>query len=115
MHGISRIVRGASVGRGRRASRRAVGLALASATVAVLTTGCSLEDAICGGGEYPVMTVGSTGSACVPDGEDPPKGYVRYPEGKVPEHVDDKWDTYWRTHSVDRNGRIIEVPAASEQ
>ncbi|MCX4788293.1 hypothetical protein OG369_19620 [Streptomyces sp. NBC_01221] len=88
-------------------------MALVSVTAAVLTAGCSLQDAICGGGEYPVMTVGSTGSACVPNGEDPPKGYVRYPKGKVPEHVGDKWDTYWETHSVDENGRIIDVPSGS--
>ncbi|MFE7352244.1 SCO0607 family lipoprotein [Streptomyces sp. NPDC057543] len=88
-------------------------MALVSATAALLTAGCSLQDATCGGGEYPVMTVGSTGSACVPNGEDPPKGYVRYPKGKVPEHVGDKWDTYWETHSVDENGRIIDVPADS--
>ncbi|GGV90276.1 hypothetical protein GCM10015535_45990 [Streptomyces gelaticus] len=113
MYGISRIGRAATARGGRRASRSAAGLALAAATVAVLTTGCSMQDAICSGGEYPVMTIGGTGSACVSDDEDPPKGYVRYPKGKVPEHVDDKWDMYWRTHSVDKNGRIIEVPAGS--
>ncbi|GAA2410086.1 lipoprotein [Streptomyces pulveraceus] len=113
MYGISRIGRVASAGSGRRPSRSAVGLALAAATVAALTTGCSMEDATCGGGEYPVMTIGGTGSACVSDDENPPKGYVRYPKGKVPEHVDDKWDVYWRTHSVDKDGRIIEVPAGS--
>ncbi|MFJ1611250.1 SCO0607 family lipoprotein [Streptomyces sp. NPDC088249] len=99
----------------RRAGRFAVGVALASVTAAMLTAGCSLQDASCGGGEYPVMTVGSTGSACVPNDEDPPKGYVRYPEGKVPQHVGDKWDTYWETHTVDESGRITEVPADSGQ
>ncbi|MFB7211271.1 SCO0607 family lipoprotein [Streptomyces sp. NPDC056255] len=113
MYRISRIVQVASARSGRHPSRSVAGLALAAATVAVLTTGCSMQDAICGGGEYPVMTIGGTGSACVPDDEDPPKGYVRYPKGKVPEHVDDKWDVYWRTHSVDKDGRIIEVPAGS--
>ncbi|MFD5192314.1 SCO0607 family lipoprotein [Streptomyces sp. NPDC058357] len=113
MYGISRIGRVASARSGRRLGRSAAGLALAAATVAALTTGCSMEDAICGGGEYPVMTIGGTGSACVSDDENPPKGYVRYPKGKVPEHVDDKWDVYWRTHSVDKDGRIIEVPAGS--
>jgi hypothetical protein len=87
------------------------GLALAGAAGAMLA-GCSTEDASCGGGEYPVMAVGSTGSACVPDGEEPPKGYVRYPEGKVPEHVGDKWDIYWNTHTVDKNGDIIDAPDA---
>ena len=94
----------------RRPSRSAVGLALASVTVVLLATGCSMEDAQCGGGEYPVLAVGSSGSACVPDGEEPPKGFARYPEGKVPEHVDDKWDTYWSTRTVDKDGKIIELP-----
>lgn len=84
-------------------------LALAGTTAAVLLTGCSMEDASCGGGEYGVIAVGSTGNACVPDDENPPKGYVRYPEGKEPEHVDDKWDIYWQTHTIDENGKIIEV------
>ncbi|MFJ8000449.1 SCO0607 family lipoprotein [Streptomyces sp. NPDC096310] len=96
---------------GRRPRRSVAGLVLACAAVAALT-GCSMEDAICGGGEYPVMTVGSTGSACVPEDEDPPKGYVRYPEGKVPKHVDDKWDLYWQTHTVDEKGEIIKAPDA---
>ncbi|MEV6182407.1 hypothetical protein [Streptomyces sp. NPDC052015] len=86
-----------------------MGLALAGLT-AVLLTGCSIEEASCGGGEYPVLAVGSTGSACVPDGEQPPAGYARYPEGKVPEHVGDKWDEYWSTHTLDEKGDIIEVP-----
>ncbi|MFE0455870.1 SCO0607 family lipoprotein [Streptomyces sp. NPDC058914] len=93
----------------RGAGRSALGLALAGLT-AVLLTGCSIEEASCGGGEYPVLAVGSTGSACVPDGEQPPAGYARYPEGKVPEHVGDKWDEYWSTHTLDEKGNIIEVP-----
>jgi hypothetical protein len=84
-----------------RPIRSAVGLAMASVTVALLTTGCSMQDAQCGGGEYPVLAVGSTGGAC------------RYPEGKVPEHVGDKWDTYWSTRTVDKNGEIIELPQES--
>ncbi|MEU6014952.1 hypothetical protein ABZ826_13145 [Streptomyces sp. NPDC047515] len=96
---------------GGRTGRIAVGLALVPVTLAVLTTGCSLQDAICGGGEYPVLAVGSAGSACVPKGEAPPKGYARYPKGEVPEHVGDKWDKYWETHSVDENGRVIDLPA----
>ncbi|OKJ31541.1 hypothetical protein AMK22_25740 [Streptomyces sp. CB01580] len=83
--------------------------ALTALTAAALLTGCSFEDSICSDGEYPVMTIGATGSACVPNDEQPPKGYVRYPEGKVPKHVDDKWDMYWRTHTLDTNGKIITV------
>lgn len=95
----------------RGPARSALGLALACVTLAMLT-GCSTEDASCGGGEYPVMTVGGTGSACVSNGDEPPKGYVRYPEGKVPRHVGDKWDTYWSTHTIDENGKIIKAPDA---
>jgi hypothetical protein len=87
------------------------GLALAG-VAGTLLVGCSTQEAICGGGEYPVMSVGGTGSACVSDGNEPPKGYVRYPQGKVPEHVDDKWDLYWNTHTLDKNGDIIKAPDA---
>ncbi|MEU7576165.1 hypothetical protein AB0B50_00965 [Streptomyces sp. NPDC041068] len=89
------------------------GLAPAGATVAVLTS-CSVQDAICGGGEYPVLAVGSSGSACipkgdacVPKGEEPPEGYACYPQGKVPERVGDKWDEYWNTHTIDKDGRTV--------
>ncbi|MET7457930.1 hypothetical protein ABZT03_39990 [Streptomyces sp. NPDC005574] len=86
------------------------GLALLGVTAALLT-GCSAQDSVCGGGEYPVLSVGGTGSACVSDGEQPPKGYVRYPKGKVPREVGDKWDTYWGTHTIDEKGAVVEVPA----
>ncbi|MFI1397582.1 SCO0607 family lipoprotein [Streptomyces sp. NPDC020681] len=82
--------------------------AAAGMLTALLATGCSMQDAVCGGGEYPVKAVGNTtGRTCVPDGEEPPDGYVRYPEGKVPEHVDDKWDKYWSEVVVDENGDIV--------
>ncbi|WP_030665408.1 SCO0607 family lipoprotein [Streptomyces cellulosae] len=87
------------------------GLALAGVAGAMLV-GCSTEEAICDSGEYPVMAVGGTGSACVSNGEKPLNGYVRYPKGKVPEHVDDKWDIYWDTHTVDKNGDIVDAPDA---
>jgi len=71
--------------------------------------GCSYREAICGGGEYPVLAVGGQGgSACLPDGQEPTPPYVRYPEGKVPQHVDDEWDVYWRSHGIDENGNIVE-------
>ncbi|ANB10196.1 hypothetical protein SAM40697_6243 [Streptomyces ambofaciens] len=93
-----------------RATRSVRSLVLAAATAAAVLTGCSTQDAVCGGGEYPVMTIGGTGSTCVPDGEEPPEGYTRYPQGKVPEHVGDEWDTYWQTHTVDEDGKTVEVP-----
>ncbi|MFE0811861.1 SCO0607 family lipoprotein [Streptomyces sp. NPDC058794] len=109
MRVVSRVRRQPAVRGERRAARSVLGLALACATAAAVLTGCSMEEAICGGGEYPVLGVGGTGGACVPNGEEPPAGYTRYPEGKVPEHVDDEWDTYWRTHTVDKDGNIVEV------
>lgn len=88
------------------------GLTLACTATAVLT-GCSLfKERICQDGEYPVHAVGSSGRACKPDGKEPSQGYVRYPEGKVPEYTDDEWDIYWRTHTIDENGQITELPAA---
>ncbi|MFI1472262.1 SCO0607 family lipoprotein [Streptomyces wuyuanensis] len=97
---------------GRRGVRVAAAAALTAVAAAVALTGCSFQDDICSEGEYPVMTVGNTGSACAKDGEEPPKGYVRYPEGKVPQKVDDKWDVYWRTHTIDEDGNVVEVPEA---
>jgi hypothetical protein len=76
--------------------------------VPLLAAGCSLDERICSSGEYPVKAVGNTtGAACVPDGEQPPAGYVKYPEGKVPERVGDKWDRYWSTVVVDENGAVV--------
>ncbi|MEU5211794.1 hypothetical protein [Streptomyces sp. NPDC020742] len=98
----------AAGGRRRPGGRRTAVLAIAAVTVALSATGCSTEDAKCRGGEYPVLAIGSsTGGACVPNGKKPPKGFTRYPAGKVPEHVGDKWDTYWETHTVDKSGKII--------
>ncbi|MFC8872511.1 SCO0607 family lipoprotein [Streptomyces sp. NPDC057148] len=110
MRVVSRVNRQSAVRGEQRAARSVIGLALVCATAAAVLTGCSMNEAICGGGEYPVISVGGTGGACVPNGEEPPGGYTRYPEGKVPEHVDDEWDTYWRTHTVDKDGNIAEVP-----
>ncbi|WP_419183800.1 SCO0607 family lipoprotein [Streptomyces albidus (ex Kaewkla and Franco 2022)] len=91
----------------RRLSKPATTLAAAGLVTAFLTAGCSLQDSVCRSEEYPVKAVGSTtGQTCVADGEEPPKGYVRYPEGKVPEHVDDKWDKYWSTRVIDKDSNV---------
>ncbi|MEU5415630.1 SCO0607 family lipoprotein [Streptomyces clavifer] len=90
--------------------RTTIGLALAAATVALLTGACSTQQATCGGDEYPVLSVGAPGNACVSHDEEPPKGYARYPEGKVPQHEDDTWSTYWSTRTLDENGRTLELP-----
>lgn len=93
---------------------RAAAAALAGSAALVALTGCSFEyqEDICASQEYPVTTVNGTGSACVPNGEEPPSGYVRYPEGKVPQQVDDQWDVYWRTHMLDEDGKIVDAPDA---
>jgi len=91
--------------------RKSIPRALAATGVvtAFLVGGCTLQDSVCRAEEYPVKAVGgTTGSTCVPDGEEPPEGYVRYPEGKVPQHVDDKWDKYWSDVVVDENGDIVD-------
>ncbi|MFB9363640.1 SCO0607 family lipoprotein [Actinoplanes nipponensis] len=77
----------------------------------LLAGGCGYEEKICSSGEYPVKAVRSlTGATCVPDGEEPPDGYVRFPEGKVPKVVNDDWDRYWEEHMLDENGRELSGP-----
>ncbi|MFC1414739.1 SCO0607 family lipoprotein [Streptacidiphilus sp. N1-12] len=93
--------------------RRTLVLLVVGTAVGGLTAACSLDtrDAVCRGSEYPVASVGSPGGgACVSNGKQPPTGYVRYPEGQVPQHVDDKWDTYWSTHALDDQGRLVGDP-----
>ena len=73
-----------------------------------LSGGCSVPDAVCSDGEYPVKAVGTvTGGACAPNGEEPPAGYVAYPSGKEPQHVGDRWDEYWSSRVLDANGQEI--------
>nr|WP_229695541.1 hypothetical protein [Streptomyces lacrimifluminis] len=94
---------------------RIAAAALVSAAAVVALTGCSgfeYVENVCGSDEYPVLSVGSTGSSCVSDKEEPPAGSVRYPKGKVPQEVGDKWDVYWETHTFDKDGKIITVPDA---
>jgi hypothetical protein len=82
--------------------------AVAALAVTVAVGGCTLRESICRSGEFPVKAVGSTtGQTCVTDGQDPPAGYVRYPQGKVPRHVDDEWDRYWKTVVVDETGTVV--------
>lgn len=110
---VSRTIsRPAGTATARRRRRAAATAALTAVMAAAALTGCSIRDDICSDGEYPVLAVGNTGSACVTDGEQPPEGWARYPEGKVPKQVDDEWDVYWRTHTLDENGKIIDVPDA---
>jgi hypothetical protein len=99
--------------------RISIVLALVGVSGVVAVSGCSgfsITEKYCGGGEYPAIAVGPLGgNACFPDGQEPDRGYRRYPEGKVPETVGDKWDIFWRTHGVDEKGTIIPLVPATEQ
>lgn len=94
---------------GVRMAARVAGFTAATVLVGSALAACSTDQAVCGGGEYPVQAVGSTGNACVEKGKNPPKDYVRYPEGKVPEKVDDKWQKYWSTHIIEKDGSVREA------
>jgi hypothetical protein len=92
----------------KRTRSTSAALVVAALATAALAGGCSFKDAICRGGEYPVKAIGNTtGRACVADGQEPPEVFVRYPEGKVPKHVDDEWDKYWSDKIVDKDGNIV--------
>ncbi|MCE0538178.1 hypothetical protein LWF15_22020 [Kineosporia rhizophila] len=92
----------------RSGTRVAVGGAL----VALFSlTACGSGESVCTDDEYPVAAIGSTGSACEPNGQEPSEGYVRYPEGKVPEKVDDQWYSYWQEHVLDKDGNESPAPA----
>lgn len=87
--------------------RTAAGLVVGGLASIFLVSGCG-PDAICSSGEYPVAAVRSTtGRACVADGQEPPAGFVRFPAGKVPQHVDDEWDQYWSGHLLDEKGQEV--------
>ncbi|MER6994409.1 hypothetical protein [Streptomyces sp. NPDC000410] len=87
-------------------------LTLAGVVTALLLTGCGgHQERVCLPDHYPVAAVNDTGSDCVADGEEPSEGWARYPQGKVPEHVGDKWDRYWSDKTVDENGRTVPQPA----
>lgn len=95
---------------------RVVAAGLVSAAAFGMLTGCAgfeYKEDICSHGEYPTLAVGGTGRACFSDEEEPSAGYARYPAGKVPKQVDDKWDVYWNTHTLDKDGKIITAPDAS--
>ncbi|MFF5761898.1 SCO0607 family lipoprotein [Streptomyces tanashiensis] len=93
---------------GRTPARRGLaGLVLASIGAALLLTGCSLQERVCGYGRYPVKAVGDVGEDCVADGQEPPEGWVRYPAGMVPEYIGDTWDRHWDGVVVDADGRPV--------
>ncbi|MFB7113621.1 SCO0607 family lipoprotein [Streptomyces sp. NPDC056190] len=91
---------------------QAVGAALAGTAVVVALTGCSYQEDVCSRGKYPVLQVNGPGGDCVANGDEPPAEYTRYPEGKVPQQVNDKWDVYWSTRTLDKDGNVIDLPDA---
>lgn len=91
-----------------RARRVTAAIVVPVTCVALLLGGCT-QDAVCGSGDYPVLRVGGTGRQCLPKGQAPAAGWARFPSGQVPAHVDDKWDVFWRTHTVDASGRTVAV------
>ncbi|MFJ9994989.1 SCO0607 family lipoprotein [Streptomyces werraensis] len=114
MHIPRRVSRTATAPRTGRA--RTAAAALASAVAVVAVTGCAgfeYREDICSADEYPALSVGGTGSICVSSKEAPPAGFVKYPQGKAPQQVDDKWDLYWDTHTLDEDGKVVDVPAAN--
>jgi hypothetical protein len=88
--------------------RRHFASTVTAAVAGLLLGGCG-QDAICGSEDYPVLQTGGTGRQCVPKGQEPPAGFARYPGGQEPKHVDDEWDVYWRTHTLDGAGKPVET------
>lgn len=90
-----------STPRTRTVTLLVVGLSIGAS---LFLSGCQ-ADAICSSGNYPAAQANGTGSYCVKNGDEPKPGFVRYPAGKVPQHTDDQWDVYWRTHRLDESGK----------
>ena len=84
-----------------------VRLAALLVLLAVLAGGCGRREPVCSSGSYPVIHVNGTGRTCVPQNQEPPAGFTRYPRGQVPRYVDDDWDKYWRDHTVDDKGDVV--------
>jgi hypothetical protein len=70
--------------------------------------GCSgIREATCSEDEYPVWSVKfpESGGACVPNGQEPMRGYATYPPGLVPEYEADIID-------CDSGGKCRDGPLA---
>lgn len=71
------------------------GVVVSLVGIVSVLAGCSLpRERMCSGGEYPVyaLEAPSTGRTCVDDGDEPPSGYAPYPEGRVPEYLDEDYN-----------------------
>lgn len=66
---------------------------VAAAALSGTLTGCSFSERVCFEDEYPVLFLESgqlVGGACVPQGQEPPPGYVRYPKDLEPTRLKDQ-------------------------
>ena len=54
--------------------------------------GCgTFKERVCESGEYAVRAIEApeTGRTCVPNGQEPPPGYERFPPGQTPTYLED--------------------------
>lgn len=67
---------------------------LAALLATGLLSGCLAGERMCSSDEYPVYSVEfpESGRACVSDDAEPPAGYARYPEGRVPEYASEDYN-----------------------
>lgn len=91
------------------ASLRGV-VAVTLAGVLLSVTACSplsFRERVCSEGEYPAYSerYPSTGGYCVPTGQEPKRGFARYPPGLVPVYVDQQ-------DACDEDGRCEGGPLA---
>jgi hypothetical protein len=60
--------------------------------IAALVPGCGvIKERVCRRGEYAARAISApeTGRVCVPNGEEPPSGYERFPPGETPTYTRD--------------------------
>lgn len=60
--------------------------------IALLAAGCGeLRERVCERGQYAARAIAApeTGRVCVPDGQEPPLGYERFPPGQTPTYLED--------------------------
>lgn len=38
---------------------------------------------------------------------------MKYPQGKVPRQFDDEWDLYGDAHTLDEDGKVVDVPGTN--
>lgn len=69
-----------------------------AAFVVTALASCDVQDVareqLCSDGAYPAFSerYPRTGRTCVDEGQDPPVGFSRYPDGRVPKFVDEDYN-----------------------